>query len=253
IFMFVVQVGGIVISALSYNRTVNNHLAEGIAESSVIEAVGMFSLAGHMYHLYFVGPLFLSLIGILFYTFFIWYRDWLGKNTFIYRLLTLPSSRMNVYFSKLLTIFLTGLVVAAFQLIIIFLQNQLVHLIVPDVFRVDLSTVYVTRHFSLLLTMFPVNVSEFISYQLLSILFIVVIFTAILLERSYRLIGLVYGVVYAFVMFLIFLSPTIVQFILGYEYFYPSELVMLLVVTGVIVLVSSLLFSRYLMNKKVTV
>ena len=34
------------------------------------------------------------------YVFFIWYRDWLGKYTFAYRLLMLPTTRINIYFAK---------------------------------------------------------------------------------------------------------------------------------------------------------
>ena len=37
---------------------------------------------------------------LIIYVFFIWYRDWLGKNTFIYRLLMLPTARIQCLFGK---------------------------------------------------------------------------------------------------------------------------------------------------------
>src|SRR5699024_435522 len=41
----------------------------------------------------FTFSIILCAVFILFYIFMIWYRDYFGKNTFIYRLLMLPSSR----------------------------------------------------------------------------------------------------------------------------------------------------------------
>ena len=37
---------------------------------------------------------------LIIYVFFIWYRDWFGKNTFIYRLFMLPTARINVYLQR---------------------------------------------------------------------------------------------------------------------------------------------------------
>ena len=47
-----------------------------------------------------MGPIALCVVVLIIYVFFIWYRDWLGKNTFIYRLLMLPTARIQCLFSK---------------------------------------------------------------------------------------------------------------------------------------------------------
>ena len=48
----------------------------------------------------------LCIVALIFYCFIIWYRDWFGKNTFAYRLLMLPTSRLNLYIAKATTILL---------------------------------------------------------------------------------------------------------------------------------------------------
>ncbi|WP_054708016.1 hypothetical protein [Bacillus sp. JCM 19041] len=52
-----------------------------------------------------IGSIMLSVAVLLIYMLLIWYRDWFGKNTVIYRLLMLPANRASLYFAKLITIF----------------------------------------------------------------------------------------------------------------------------------------------------
>src|SRR5699024_11106150 len=92
---------------------------DGMSQASFIEQFGQFSFYDFGMSLWFVGPIALSIVVLLIYVFFIWYRDWFAKNTFIYRLLTLPTARLNVYLSNAPTIFLMVLELVALQLILI--------------------------------------------------------------------------------------------------------------------------------------
>ena len=50
--------------------------------------------------MWFLGPIALCIAALIIYVFFIWYRDWLGKNTFAYRLLMLPTDSNEYLFSE---------------------------------------------------------------------------------------------------------------------------------------------------------
>lgn len=85
--------------------------------------------------LYF-GPIFLSITVLLIYSCFIWYRDWRGKNTVVYRLLTLPSNRANLYFAKLVTILLFAFGFVALQIILVPLERLIAQSILPaEIYR----------------------------------------------------------------------------------------------------------------------
>ena len=80
-----------------------------------------------------------------------------------------------------------------------------------------------------------------------------VLYTAILFERSYRLKGAVLGIIYAASAVIIFLLPEIITTILGRDYLYPIELLIVHAVLWAMITALSLWVSNYLINKKVTV
>ena len=84
-------------------------------------------------------------VALIIYVFFIWYRDWLGKNTFIYRLLMLPTARINVYLAKATTILLFVLGLVALQLLLLPIEGQVLQWMVPTEFRTDMSINEITN------------------------------------------------------------------------------------------------------------
>ena len=81
----------------------------------------------------------LCVVVLIIYVFFIWYRDWLGKNTFSYRLFMLPTARIHVYLAKATTILLFVLGLVALQLLLLPVESQVLQWMVPNEFRTDLS------------------------------------------------------------------------------------------------------------------
>ncbi|WP_054708013.1 hypothetical protein [Bacillus sp. JCM 19041] len=79
--------------------------------------------------------------------------------------------------------------------------------------------------------------------------FLSVVFTAILLERSFRLKGFVFGVIYITLLFTVFIS--ILEISSTYLYF--SETLLAIAATSVTTLVLSIWLSIYYLQKKVTV
>lgn len=101
------QVIGIIFTSKRYLGRANEAMFEEmISKNDFISQFGKISMIDFAQTLWFMGPIMMSGATLLIYVFFIWYRDWLGKNTFSYRLLVLPTARLNVYLSKATTILL---------------------------------------------------------------------------------------------------------------------------------------------------
>jgi hypothetical protein len=83
---------------------------------------------------------------------------------------------------------------------------------------------------------------------------VIVVFTAILFERSFQLVGILYGLLYAVFSFVLFSLPLVVQ-LLMFEtlYLYADEMFILMTAIVIGIIVVSLLTSRYLLNHKVSV
>jgi len=229
-------------------------LQVGVSQAEVLEMYGKFSLGEVVLSMPFLVPIALSVAAIAFYIFFIWYRDWLGKNTFIYRLLMLPTSRMNVFFAKLMTIMTAVLGLVALQFIFLHVYRVIVKWIVPQVYRQDLEIVRLFRSSEHLSIILPNSLTEFIIAYGLGMLVVILIFTAILFERSFRILGIIYGGLLIGLSLILFLLPTLIQVVFfNTMYLYYDEFFIVQFVLWLIIAVISLIISRYLLKNKVTV
>lgn len=202
---------------------------------------------------WFTAPIALCAAALLLYVFMIWYREWFGRNTFAYRLLMLPTARMNVYLVKLSAIILFVLGLIAFQLLVLPILLATFNAVVPSELRSAASFFEMfVRHRPLRL-LYPPYLIQFVLHYGAGVMGVVVVFTSILLERSFRLKGLVAGVLYAIAALILFVSPMIITENWMPNYFYPSEQVVMEIIAGLVVTAFSLWFSSYLLRKKVTV
>ena len=104
-FVVVAQVSGAIIASFSFaNEAQSRMQKENIIESVYIQRYGTYSLHNFLSNGFFVFSVMFAVAVLAIYVFFIWYRDWLGKSSFIYRLLMLPTERRNVYLVSVLTI-----------------------------------------------------------------------------------------------------------------------------------------------------
>ncbi|UOF91670.1 hypothetical protein LSG31_05320 [Fodinisporobacter ferrooxydans] len=203
--------------------------------------------------LWFTAPIELCIAALLLYSFLVWYREWFGKNTFIYRLLMLPTSRMNVYFAKISAIFLFVLGLVAFQVLILQLEILAFNFIVPRELRDSVSIIDLIRMNSLMSVLIPMYFIQFLLYYGAGLMGVIVVFTAILLERSFRLKGMIAGIIYGIAAGFIFLFPVLIAGKWYPDYFYPSEIVRMEIAVGILITGCSLWFSYYLLQKKISV
>lgn len=149
---------------------------------------------------------------------------------------------------------LTVLALVAYQIILLNIEMTITKWIVPKVYRQDFRIVDLVAGSEYLSIVLPRGLAEFVIAYGLGLGFIVVIFTVILFERSYRLKGIIIGLLYAFIAFVLFGLPISLQILLfGNIYLYPMEVLIVQIVMWAIIVGVSLIISRYLLKNKVTV
>jgi len=202
---------------------------------------------------WFFIPIIFSVAALVFYSFFIWYRDWFGQNTFIYRLLMLPTNRINLFLSKLSAIFLMVLGLVATQLILLPVESTLFNQLLPDYLRYNLSTQTIISSSNYLIVLFPDSFIQFLIHYGLGLLILIILFTIILFERSFHLKGILYGGLFGAGTFLLMLSPFIIQAKLNVYYLYPIENFAIELILGILIASLCIWVSHCLLNKKITV
>jgi hypothetical protein len=202
---------------------------------------------------WFNAPIALGITALLIYVFLIWYRDWIGKNMFIYRLLMLPTSRSHVYLAKLSLILYLVWGLVAWQLLLMPVLNEIYQRIVFADLRDTISLLDTIRYHPVLELIIPRSFVEFLMVYLLGIMGVMLVFTAILMERCYRIRGIIGGILYIAAAVLLFFLPLIVSELWLKDYFYPVEMILLEVVMGLLVIGLSYGYSTYLIRRRITV
>lgn len=255
IVILLVQILGTIIVAKNYMNKVNSEVIQGgMSQFEFMQTYSLFSMQDVTYSMLFMIPIAIGVAALLFYLFFIWYRDWFAQNTFIYRLLMLPTARMNIFLAKLTVIMLTVLGLVVYQIILLMIQINIVKWIVPKVYRVDVTVAEITNFHPYLRIIIPQDFTEFLIAYGIGLCFVVVMFTAILMERSFRLKGIIVGVLYIFTVIFVFALPFIIQYmVIGKEYLYVEEMFAIEIVLWLMIVFVSLFISSYLLKNRVTV
>ena len=250
-FTVVSQIAGVVwMSLRKLGEAQEKMIVSQMSVTQYAEWHGKISFRDLLYSAWFQLPIFLCITVLMIYVFFIWYRDWFAKGSFIYRLLMLPTARMNIYFAKLTTIMLFVLGLVALQTLLIRLDVVVFNGIIPVDLR-DNIPVTMLYNYDLLDWFYPTTFTIFLLLYGVGLLFVAVIFTCILLERSYGWKGIVLAVVYAVVAVAIFVAPFVFNSFTGY--LYPSELLALTIAVSVVLLSSAVWFSNRLLTNKIKV
>ncbi|WP_427110271.1 hypothetical protein [Lysinibacillus xylanilyticus] len=244
-------IGAVVVSKGYMNDVDQVMYKKQLAMSQYTEDYGLFSFDQFVGSEWFLLPIFFSIAVLMIYVFFIWYRDWFGKNTFIYRLLMLPTERITIYFSKLTTIMLLVLGLVALQIVLISIEMQIVNSIIPTDLQSHFS-IYDFDSLEMLDWLYPNTLTEFILIYGVGLIFVAVLFTAILIERSYGLKGIFIAIVYGMLSFGVFIAPLLVNRLLN-GYFYSLEVFLIELVISIIVLVSAIWIANHLLKYKIRV
>lgn len=190
---------------------------------------------------------------LLLYVFLIWYRDWLGRGAFIYRLLMLPASRIHLYTAKLTALMTFILCMLSWQALLLAIGRLLFNRLTPIELRAS-STLTEAAKNGFLAYLMPEGILHFLYVYGIGMLAVLAVFTAILLERSYRLIGILYAGLYLAVCALAFALPIVsLGLYKPYAYFYPAEILAVELAMCVLVAVVSVWLAFRLLNRKIAV
>ncbi len=251
---FVTQMVGVIVVSKGYLNMANEKIYEEMmSKAEFLESFGQMSFLQIVRSIWFVGPIAICIAGVGFYIFLIWYRDWVGKNTFIYRLLMLPTTRLNIFYAKISTILIMTLGLVAFQLILLPIEILVMKGMVPNEFRIDMSVKEIVTSMPELTIIIPSSIAELILYYGAGLLIVTILFTAILMERSFRWKGIFAGLIYSALAIIVLISPLLLQEFVLNGFFYPIELLVIEIVMGLIVLTASIWMSGFLLMKKITV
>jgi len=236
-----------------YMKMIKASLRSGQTMPDFLESNGKISILNVTETDLFMVSVVLGVLVLGIYLFFIWYRDWFGKHTFIYRLLTLPASRMNMYFAKAAAILLMIFGLLAVQVFLLHVIALIIETWVPGNYRSEINFYHLLEASQLILVLPHSFIGLLCSYGAgLVVLF--TLFTSILLERSYRLRGVILGGIYALIAILVFTIPLWYNILFKQAVsLYPDEERMAMFATGLAVVIGSILLSRYLLKHKITV
>lgn len=257
----VLQIGSLVITLLAklearrQDLTSWNHGAQQNAEPQWTPFSFVDLVEGELLR-EFTWPILIGIAVIGIYIFFIWYREWIGKDTFIYRLLMLPQPRFHIYLAKGCAIVLFVFSLVAFQIVLIPLEQWLFNVIVPEEMRLPSNFSSAVRAHLAWEVLLPEAADQFVFSYGVGIISVMVAFTAILLERSFRGIGIVYGIGYAAVCAAAMSLPMgmlELQNTNAFLYLYPGEVLAIELTACAVVALVSLGLGYWLLNKKITV
>lgn len=190
----------------------------------------------------------LGIAALLCYMLLIWYREWFGRHTFVYRLLMLPGSRFRIYAAKLTALLLFVFAMVGFQMLMLPVEKGLFNLLVAPDLRVDTYLEDAIRANQLLNLLLPRSLEQFVYSYGLGIIGVTVVFAVILLERSFKWAGLIAGLVYGALCLLVLVLP-----LMDDSALYPFEYYLLELAACALVLLASVGLSGWLLAKKITV
>ncbi|MCC5893947.1 MAG: hypothetical protein JJU16_00665 [Alkalibacterium sp.] len=244
-----------IVTPMRYISRMNEYMSTQSASSQqALEYYNRFSFYNAIDTVWIAGPIAIGISGFLFYAVFIWYREWMGKNTFAYRLLMLPVPRMHLYFSKLIVIYLGIFSLITTQIVSLFIGFQIVSAIVPGEWFANVNALQAIQMNPLFIYIIPVEPMYFLGVNGIGLVFIIVLFTLILMERSYSIKGIFMGIVYGAAALAISLFPMLISDIFQNQYIlYDSEIILILTFILTLIAITSILVSRHLLTKKITI
>ena len=200
----------------------------------------------------FLGPIALCIAALIIYVFFIWLSRLVRTNTICLSFVNVATARMNICLAEATTILLFVFGLVALQLLLLPVEGQVIKWLVPTEFRSDLSVYEITK-LNYLNLFFPRTFFEFVIYYGAGMIAVLTVFNAILFERSFRLKGIFYGILYCVAVIFIFLTPILVDTYIIQGYFYPIELFIMEVIVSLLILAGTLWIGNYLMKNKIRV
>lgn len=250
-----IQLGTVLKISIGFMNQVNQALKQtGLTRSAYASKFGTTTTFGlALQSNWFTLSLVVCVVVMVLSIFVIWYRDWMGTASFIYQLLMLPVHRLTLFWAKAMTIFISVIGLVAYQWILFFIEIPVFKLIIPKEFGHPEGMTYLMGDNHYFTFIMPTHFTDFIFIYLMGLLAVIILFTAILFERSYRLKGIFYGIAYTGLAVIIFFIPVLIEMVMQVNYLYPVEMMVAEIVLGLVVAIGSISLSHFLLKRKIMV
>ena len=178
----------------------------------------------------------------LIYCIVIWYRDFVGKNKTAYTLFMLPNNKFSIYISKAMTIVVMIYGVIMTQILSWIIDANIIKMLCNiDMYQIKYAVLNSARPRHLI----QPYLLDFIMIDVVGvILAVLVIFTAVMIQRSFKIKGMVLGIIYTLASMLIY------WFIIRYAH-YSDKILVLHSIYYIALFTISTTLSYYLINKKI--
>lgn len=245
----VLQLAYLMYSLTSIKGFIRERLSEDFQMAEIVQEHGKYSLSEIFYSTPILLTIAIGVVTIALYILFIWYRDWIGETMFIYRLMMVPTRRMNIFFSKLTTIILYTLGIVIVQLGVLFLYDLIIQAVLPKEFTVEQS-IFQTIQSTPLEIVIPYSFQNFVISYGVGIMFVCIAFTAVLIERAFRLKGIIFAILYVAVFTALFIFAMIWPLYSDSIKLYPNEYKFIFYPVILVITLVQLILSNYLLERR---
>lgn len=178
----------------------------------------------------------------LIYCIVIWYRDFVGKNKTAYTLFMLPNNKFAIYISKAMTIVVMIYGVIMAQILSWIIDANIIKILCNiDMYKIKYTALTLARPRHLI----QPYLLDFIMIDVIGvILAVIVIFTAVMIQRSFKIKGMILAIIYTLASILIY------AFIISYAH-YSDKILVLHSIYYIALFTISTTLSYYLINKKI--
>ena len=245
------QIASVIFARNNYMNIFRNYQKE--TRGSVYDFLdynGKFDFFQVQSHILFEFSIMLGVFALVLYAFVIWYRDWIGKNNLSHRLLTLPGSRMSIFYAKLACIlFLMGGLLAI-QVVMLSVGERLIGFIMPSEIYEATQFLGQTSKGDVVSYILPSRILDFVLHYTVGVTVLVVVKLTIILRLSYKWKGLVSGIALAGVLVFMVIAFLMSDWVL---YIFPLETLVLTISFCVLITGAALVAIHYLMKNKISV
>jgi hypothetical protein len=236
------------------SNSINTAITEVARQTNSKKSIGLmklketkFILSEHVFSkLQGNTTLLLGLVVILclIYGLVIWYRDFIGRNKTGYALFMLPQNKFNIYIAKAITLVIMIYGVMITQMLAWIIDISIIKVIanINNQEIISLLDIVITRN-----NLIQPYFIDFIMINVIGvILAVVVIFTGVMIQKSFKIPGVILGCLYIFGSIFLYGYVTSIAN-------YQDQRLMIHAIYYIILFVISVGLSYILLNKKVYV
>lgn len=179
-------------------------------------------------------------------TFYLWYKEWFGYSKRIYMLLSLKGQRFSIFLSKLLVIVVSFFIFYGVVLLNLAIGGLLMNIILPEGIVANNLIQGALAQSNYIGMILPLTLGDFLYKMLFIILMFNLISVFVLADRSKRILGLIFALIYGIANVVIFVYTKTLFLFVDERFFVDWGFV-------VVATVLSMGISAWLLNKKVSI